>query len=145
MSAAESEAALLLDTNAIIRLANGEPLDQKAVLAIDRAKAAGALHISPVSAWEIGLLSRPERVSPLQFAPDPKTWFSRFVTQPGVREAPFTADIAIESSHLPGAPPKDPADRLLIATARHLNLVLVTRDREIIAYARAGYIRAIRC
>ena len=67
------------------------------------------------------------------------------MTQPGVREAPFTADIAIESSHLPGAPPKDPADRLLIATARHLNLVLVTRDREIIAYARAGYIRAIRC
>jgi PIN domain nuclease of toxin-antitoxin system len=145
MSAAESEAALLLDTNAIIRLANGELLDQKAVLAIDRAKAAGALHISPVSAWEIGLLSRPGRVSPLQFAPDPKTWFSRFMTQPGVSEAPFTADIAIESSHLPGAPPKDPADRLLIATARHLNLVLVTRDREIIAYARAGYIRAIRC
>jgi PIN domain nuclease of toxin-antitoxin system len=145
MRAAEAGSALLLDTNAVIRLANAEPLDRRAVSAIEGARAAGELYVSPVSAWEIGLLSRPERVRPLQFAPDPKTWFSRFMMQPGVREASFTADIAIESSHLPGPSPKDPADRLLIATARHLSLALVTRDREIITYARTGYIRAIRC
>ena len=81
----------------------------------------------------------------MPFAPDPKTWFARFMAQPGVIEAPFTADIAIDSSHLPGTSPDDPADRLLIATARHLNLPLVTRDHEIIAYARAGYVRVIRC
>jgi PIN domain nuclease of toxin-antitoxin system len=145
MSAAEAGTALLLDTNAVIRLANGEPLDRKAVLVIDAAKAGDGLYVSPVSAWEIGLLSRPERLYPLQFAPDPKTWFARFMEQPGVREAAFTAEIAIEASHLPGAGPKDPADRLLIATARHFNLALVTRDREIIAYSRTGFIRAVRC
>ena len=137
--------AVLLHTNAAIRFANRAAMENRAIAAIDAARAAGRLYVSPVSAWEIGLLSRPQRAKPLHFAPDPKSWFARFMAQPGVREAPYTADIAIESSYLPGAAPKDPADRLLVATARHLNLTLVTRDREIIAYARAGYIRAIRC
>ena len=136
---------LLLDTNAVIRFANRALLEERALVAIAAARAAGGLYVSPVSAWEIGVLSRPQRAAPLHFAPDPKTWFARFLAQPGVREAPYTADIAIESSYLPGAPPKDPADRLLIATARHLNLTLVTRDREIIAYSRAGHIRVIGC
>jgi PIN domain nuclease of toxin-antitoxin system len=137
--------AVLLDTNAVIRFANRALLEQRAIAAIDGARAAGGLYVSPVSAWEIGVLSRPQRAEPLHFAPDPKAWFARFMAQSGVREAPYTADIAIESSYLPGAPPKDPADRLLIATARHLNLTLVTRDREIIAYSRAGHVRVIGC
>ena len=137
--------AVLLDTNAVIRFASRAPMAKGAIAAIDAARAAGRLYVSPVSAWEIGLLSRPRRAKPLHFAPDPKTWFARFMAQSGVREAPCTADVAIDSSYLPGAPPNDPADRLLIATARHLNVRLVTRDREIIAYARAGYIRAMPC
>ena len=144
MSEASSE-AVLLDTNAVIRFANRALMEERAIAAIDAARAAGGLYVSPVSAWEIGLLSRPQRAKPLHFAPDPKTWFARFMAQSGVREAPYTADVAIESSYLPGAPPKDPADRLLIATARHLNVTLVTRDQEIIAYSRAGHIRVIRC
>ena len=144
MNEAPSE-AVLLDTNAVIRFANRALMEKRAIAAIDAARAAGDLYVSPVSAWEIGLLSRPQRAKPLHFAPDPKTWFARFMAQSGVREAPYTADVAIESSYLPGAPPRDPADRLLIATARHLNVTLVTRDQEMIAYARAGYVRVIRC
>src|SRR5206468_12327698 len=102
----------------------------KGVGAIEAAIAGGQLYVSVISAWEVGLLSRPVRPRPLEFAPDPKTWFARFKALPGINEAPLTADIAIESSHLPGSSPKDPADRLLIATARHSNLVIVTRDRE---------------
>jgi PIN domain nuclease of toxin-antitoxin system len=145
MSPVHGADAVLLDTNAVIRLAGGEAMDKRAIAAIDAARATAGVYVSPVSAWEIGLLSRPQRARPLEFAPDPKTWFARFMAQPGVREAPFTAEIAIESSHLPGVSPNDPADRLLIATARHLNLTLVTRDREIIGYARAGYVRVVPC
>jgi PIN domain nuclease of toxin-antitoxin system len=137
--------AILLDTNAVLRVVGGELLVPRAVAAIKQARAAGELYVSPISAWEIGLLSRPDRPRPMHFAPDPKTWFARLMAQPGVREAPFTSEIAIDSSHLPGNTPKDPADRLLIATARSLNLVLVTRDREIIAYSRTGHVRVIRC
>jgi PIN domain nuclease of toxin-antitoxin system len=45
----------------------------------------------------------------------------------------------------PGAPPRDPADRIVIATARALGLQLVTRDRAILAYADAGHVAAIPC
>lgn len=64
---------------------------------------------------------------------------------PAIRPAPLTADIAVGSSALPGDLHGDPADRLIIATARHLGLPEVTRDPRILAYARAGQIAAIEC
>ena len=83
--------------------------------------------------------------SGLQFRPDPKTWLSRVLAGPGIRQASFSADIAIEASYLPGILHGDPGDRLLIATARHLGMPLVTRDRRIIDYAEAGWVRVIAC
>ena len=64
---------------------------------------------------------------------------------PGFRAAPFTPDIAIDASHLPGDPHPDPADRMLIATARHLNAPIVTRDRRNLAYAERGDVAALAC
>jgi PIN domain nuclease of toxin-antitoxin system len=61
------------------------------------------------------------------------------------RGAPFNPDIAIASSWLPGEIHGDPADRLIIATARHLGLPIVTRDRKILAYADAGEVSAMLC
>jgi PIN domain nuclease of toxin-antitoxin system len=57
----------------------------------------------------------------------------------------MTPDIAIDSSFLPGNLHGDPGDRLIVATARHLEAPVVTRDRNIIAYARAGHVRVIPC
>jgi PIN domain nuclease of toxin-antitoxin system len=113
--------------------------------AIRRAARADGIFVSPVSAWEMGLLSRPGRVGAIRFLPDPKSWFARVVAAPAVKEVPLTSDIAIDSSHLPPPLHGDPADRLLIATARHLGVPIVTRDRHITAYAAAGYIQAIAC
>jgi PIN domain nuclease of toxin-antitoxin system len=139
--------ALLLDTCAVIWLANGDPLTKAAADAIDDAGQADGVLISPISAWEVGFLSRPsaKRKSALRFAPDPKSWFARVMAGPGIREAPFTADIAIDASHLPGILHNDPADRLLIATARRLDLPIVTRDHRMIAYARTGHLRVVPC
>jgi hypothetical protein len=53
--------------------------------------------------------------------------------------------IAIDTSHLPGDLRSDPMDRLIIATARHLGMPIVTADRKIIAYAEAGFVRVIPC
>jgi PIN domain nuclease of toxin-antitoxin system len=39
----------------------------------------------------------------------------------------------------------DPADQIIVATARHLGTVIVTRDSRILAYARRGHVGAIRC
>lgn len=139
--------AVLLDTCAVIWLANGDPLGPDAAAAIVRAGLRGGVFVSPISAWEIGMLSkpRPGRSGMVRFTPDPKTWFARFMAGPGIREAPLHPDIAIDSSWLPGDMHGDPADRLIIATARHLGLPIVTRDRRIIAYAKDGEVAAIAC
>jgi PIN domain nuclease of toxin-antitoxin system len=137
----------MLDTCAVIWLANGDRLRQQAVDAIVAAGLSGSIFVSPVSAWEVGLLARPRGRSgaPLQFLPDPKAWFAQVMAGPGIRPAAFTPDIAIDASHLPGEPHGDPADLMIVATARQLGVPVVTRDARILAYARRGYVAAIRC
>jgi PIN domain nuclease of toxin-antitoxin system len=62
-----------------------------------------------------------------------------------MRQAALTPEIAIDASYLSGELHGDPGDRLLIATARHLGVPIVTRDRRIIDYAAAGWVRVIAC
>ena len=147
MSQADVARAVLLDTCAVIWLANGDPLAPQALAAIVAAGLSDGVHVSPASAWEIGMLGkpRPGRDPGPQFLPDPKTWFSRVMAGPGIRLAALTPEIAIDASFLPGEVHGDPGDRLLIATARHLGMPIVTRDRRIIAYASAGWVRVIAC
>ena len=148
MSGSGTEApprAVLLDTCAVIWLANGDDMAQPALRAIVHAGLADGVYVSPVSAWEVGLLGSPSRAEPIGFFPDPKTWFARVMAAPAIKPAPFTPDIAIDSSRLPGQLHGDPADRLIIATARHLGVPVVTRDAKIQAYAAAGHVRVIAC
>ena len=136
---------LLLDTCAIIFRAQGEPMSKAAGAAIDRAARVDGILISPVSAWEIGLLCRPGRRDALQLGPNPSAWFARVMSEPGAVEASLTYDIAIDSTNLPGEFHRDPADRFLVATARALNVPIVTRDGDIEAYAKAGHVKLIKC
>jgi len=147
MSGMDAARAVLLDTCAVIWLANGDSLAPQALEAIVAAGLADGVYVSPASAWEIGMLSNPKpgRGPAPQFLPDPKTWFARVMAGPGIRQATLTPEIAIDASYLPGDLHGDPGDRLLIATARHLGMPIVTRDRRIVAYAEAGWLRVIAC
>lgn len=138
---------VLLDTCAAIWLAHGDPLPAQAVEAIKLAAAMSAhVFVSPVSAWEVGMLGNPPGARPaLRFLPDPKAWFAKVTVGPAICEAALTPGIAIDASQLPGNVHGDPADRLLIATARHLGLPLVTRDAKIIAYAGQGHVQVVPC
>ena len=49
------------------------------------------------------------------------------------------------SAFLPGSPPSDPADRIIAATARAENLVLITRDRKLLSYSAEGHLRGLAC
>ena len=139
--------AVLLDTCALIWLANGDPLPAAVLASIVAAGGAQGIFVSPVSAWEIGLLAKPRvrRDPALIFLPDPKTWFSLFLAGPGIKLAAFTPDIAIDASWLPGELHGDPGDRMIIATARHLRIPVVTRDRKMIAYGAAGHVEVVAC
>ncbi len=138
---------VLLDTCAVIWLANKAPMSKAATDAIELASLQGQTLISVASAWEIGLLTRPrgERPPGLQLFPDPHTWFRDILDGPGIRLATLTPQIAIDASHLPGKFHADPADRLVTATARSLGASIITRDRKILAYAEAGFVEAIAC
>ncbi len=147
MNRSASPAAVLLDTCAVIWLANGDPLASSATTAILHAGVADGIFVSPISAWEVGLLSNPRtgRNLAVQFMPDPKTWFARVMAGPGIREASLTPEIAIDASFLPGELHGDPADRLIVTSARHLGVPIVTRDRRIIAYGRDGHVQVLAC
>ncbi len=146
MSEAARPRAVLLDTCAAIWLAHGHAMTPDGMAAIVSAVAADAGFVSPISAWEIGLLSRPRRGRPpaVAFLPDAATWYRRFLERPGIRLAEFTPEIAIDAAALPGDLHGDPADRFIVATARQLGLTVVTRDAPILAYAAAGHVQAIR-
>jgi PIN domain nuclease of toxin-antitoxin system len=133
---------LLLDTCALIWLADGTIDTSPARPEIEAAAETRLLSVSVTSAWELGLLSRAKR---LEFSPDAKAWFATIVGRAGLRLTPITPAIAIDASHLPGPLHNDPADRLIIATARHLEARIVTRDHRIIDYAAAGHVGILAC
>lgn len=134
---------LLLDTHTAIWLTEDQPIASTATEAIDSAYQAGsALLVSPIAAWEVGLLVSRNRLS---LVADPKRWFQRLLAIPGVHLAELSPDILIASSFLPGTPPRDPADRILLATARESGATLITRDGLLLKYGEAGHVSTVEC
>ena len=130
--------SLLLDTCAVLWLAEGVELAADARKAIT----GGNLNISPISVWEIANLARKKRIV---LAMPVVKWFRQALEKMEAAISDITIDILAGSCELPGSPPSDPADRILIATAREASLVLMTRDKHILAYSRAGYVRTMAC
>lgn len=135
-------ASILLDTCAVIWITEGEPISSEASRVLDEAWGQAGVIISPMTAWEVGMLTSRGRLS---FPVAPHAWFRRVLDQPGVALATTTPETLIASSFLPGVPPRDPIDRILAATAREHGLALMTRDRALLDYAEEGHLRAIAC
>jgi len=134
---------VLLDTSAAIWVGHQDALAPAALRAI-RAAARAEVLISPVTGWVIGLATR-HRGSPLILLPTLRAWLSDLLARPGVRLAPLAPEVALGAFYLPGQLHRDPADRLLIATAREFDVPLVTRDQRILDYAAQGHVQAIAC
>lgn len=135
----------MLDTCAVIWTFEGERISASARAMIAQAADANTLFVSAVTAWELGLLASPDRRVPLELGAPPERAFEAVIALAGVAYLPLEYRPAILSSALPGRLHNDPADRLLIATARDRDLTLVTRDKAILDYARLGHVKAVRC
>lgn len=132
---------LLLDTHIWIWLNNQSPeLGTSAVKIIDEAGKQGRLCIPAISIWELAVMLDKRRLTlrtPIQ------DWVREALSQPGVELIPLKPEISIESTLLPGDLHSDPADRIIIATARVEALTLMTRDKRIIKYGQDGHVRVI--
>ena len=137
------DAPLLLDTCAAIWFAEDQKMSAVAYEALDHSFAEGvSVFVSPITAWEIGLLAARGRIG---FPVAPQLWFRRLMNVPGMQLAEMPPDLLIASSLLPGDAPRDPADRIIAATAREYGYVLVTRDRPLLHYAEQGHVQAVGC
>jgi PIN domain nuclease of toxin-antitoxin system len=125
---------VLLDTHIWLDVALGRRrgMDARIVRKLDRAAAAGSLYVAAVTPWEVATLVRRGKVrvnGPVL----------EFITE-SLREtrtavAPLEPSVAVDAVELPAWEHRDPADRMIVATARHLGGVLVTRDTAILDYA----------
>lgn len=129
---------ILLDTHTWIWLFNGSTeLSQAAIKKIDQAGSRGEVFISAISVWELSILVAKERVT---LSKPIGEWVKDSLNQPGVNLSAMSPEISIESSFLPGDFHGDPADRIIVATARINSLILHTRDKKILKYAQHSYI-----
>ena len=133
---------LVLDTHIWIWLFEGHnKLDNRNLRkTIDAAAINGHIHIPSIALWELSMLEEKGRIT---LAMEIHTWINRALSFPGHNLAPMTPEIAIDSSRLPGDFHGDPADRIITATARELNAVLVTADQEIIRYGKTRHLRVL--
>lgn len=134
---------ILLDTCALLWIVGGDRIEAKAKAAIeDRWSEGHAPRVSPISAWEVGLLASRGRIT-LTMATD--RWWDTMMLRSGFELAPMPPELLIASSQLPGPAPSDPADRIIATTAREQGLSLMTRDSKLLAYADAGHLNALAC
>lgn len=132
---------LLLDTHVIVWLFEGiERLRSPARHAIDRAARDGTVFMSAISFWEVAMLCKRGHLS---LASTVERWRDGILSSPGVAEIPIGGEVAIASVNLPGSFHADPADRLIVATARTRGLQVVTADKRILAYAKRGEVAAL--
>jgi PIN domain nuclease of toxin-antitoxin system len=85
-------------------------------------------YLSPISVWEAVILLEKKRIA---INDDFGQWFQETCTELDLREAPFDWRVVHETRFLMLGY-KDPADRLLAATAKAYNLTLVTADRNLL-------------
>lgn len=129
---------LVLDTHVLLWLVRGSSkLPHRIWQQIDRAAVRDDVVVSVIAIWEVAMLVRKGRLNLGEATHD---WAVRALSRPGVRLAPLTPETVIDSEELPGRIHGDPADRIMIATARHLDATLVTRDKNILDYGAQGHV-----
>lgn len=122
----------VLDTHAWIWWVTGDRrLSRRARTAIDRAAGKGELHLSVFSVWEMA-----KKVEKGQLALDRglDEWLDTSLSVEGLQLADVTRAILVDSCRLPQPFHGDPADQIIVATARTLSATLVTKDARLLDY-----------
>ena len=108
---------------------------QKSAIAASETDVVG---VSAISCWEIAKLVEYDR---LDLSTPLDEWFEQALSYPGVQLLALTPEIAIESTRLPGEFHRDPADQIIVATARVYDCPLVTSDEKILTSPHVTTVR----
>lgn len=132
---------IVLDTHALIWAVEGDGrLGASASRLIEETVQTDRLGVSAITPWEVALLVERGR---LRLGRELSGWLEDVLALPGVSLVPIEPAIAIDSVRLPGDFHADPADRFIVATARHLDAPLLTADRKILTYSATGHVRTV--
>lgn len=120
---------ILLDTHAFLWLVlDPKRLSRHALAAARRAEARGGLALCSISVWEIAALVAEGR---FQVFGTVEAWITKLLERSRVIVKEITPVVTVLATQFPESFPRDPADRLIAATARAEGIPLVTRDERI--------------
>ena len=122
---------ILLDTHIWVWWVNGDPRLSAPVRTLIQTYETIGLAISVISCWEVAKLVEGNR---LVLTTGVSDWIEQALAYPGVRLLDLTPEIAVASTQLPPPFHRDPADQIIVATARTYSIPIVTSDARIIQY-----------
>ena len=129
---------IVLDTHVWIWWVDeSKKLSQKSKVTIEQNIEHG-LGVSIISCWEVAKLVELAR---LELTLPVREWITAALAYPGVRLLALTPDIAVDSTQLPGEFHRDPADQLIVATARFYDSLLLTHDSKLLDYAHVKTVK----
>ncbi len=133
---------ILLDTHVFIWYTNGDKeLSKSACKIIDVAYQNNSLYLAAISLWEISMLDVRKRII---LEMPCLEWINKALELTHTQVIALTPSIATDSCFLPGKFHEDPADRLIVASARVEGLTLLTRDTKILAYGHSKYVSTMK-
>lgn len=122
----------ILDTHIWIWLVTGDPRLLQDYTDYIQENEADGLGVCAISCWEVAKLVERSRI---KLSLPVSDWLTAALAYPGIRLLDLSPEVSVESTQLPGAFHRDPADQIIVATARLYACPLVTMDRQIQAYA----------
>lgn len=122
---------IVLDTHVWIWWVNGDTRLSPAHAAAIAAERDGDIGVSAIACWEVAKLVALGR---LELDRPVGEWLGRALAASGCRVLPLAPNVAVAATTLPGEFHRDPADQIIVATARVWNCTLLTVDHKLLAY-----------
>jgi PIN domain nuclease of toxin-antitoxin system len=132
---------LLLDTHVWLWALHGDTrrVGRRTRQLLSRAESRETLRVSVMTLFEVAALHALGRI---RFTRLPEQWIRESFEETGIRIADLSPAIAIDAGSIPRSVLADPLDRLLVATARHLQATFLTSDERILDYgSKTGEVR----
>ncbi|MGR9171357.1 type II toxin-antitoxin system VapC family toxin [Rhizobium sp. KDH_Rht_773_N] len=132
---------IVIDTHILVwAMQDDACLGAEARQVIDETAEKSRILISAITPWEIAMLVEKGR---LALGDDVGRWIDQALSLPALQVAPIEPSIAVDSVRLPGEFHADPADRIIVATARFHRIPLLTADQAILAYGARGHVQVL--